>query len=174
MSTVRTFSREFPAYHSTMGQTYFVEKMLNVFDVDYKGEGYLKKLRELNPDKSTNVIFDFWTSLAPLPELHQRKGHTIRAGMSLKPGDLFSPRVWSGKPYRSTQITFHNDIEVVKTWDFSIEDKEVKIDGNEAGLLTIQDVANNDGLSFADLILWFKYPTTFKGQIICWDKTIEY
>lgn len=35
-----------------------------------------------------------------------------------KVGDKFSPRVWSGKPYRSKMITIAPDIEVKQIWDF--------------------------------------------------------
>jgi hypothetical protein len=102
------------------------------------------------------------------------KSHTIRQGHRFKPGDKFSPRVWSGKPYRSKQIIIAPDIEVVKTWDFELgnmgnyllNSKIIPID-----LLKI--IAKNDGFSeLDDFECWFK--NDFDGQVICWNPNINY
>lgn len=187
MSKVITFSRFFPKNHIRAGEpTYFVEKIwsgLNdrIFDGFYKTElsdhwvTYQKMFRE-------NTV--------PLP-----KFHTIRKGNRWKVGDKFSPRVWSGLPRRSKQITFAPDIEIVKIWDFEIRNEYSISDilvnkiifatndfidfaelGNQSKLA---EIAENDGLSIADFCSWFELNDRekikdFQGQILCWNKDIEY
>jgi hypothetical protein len=78
------------------------------------------------------------------------------------------------KPYNSPQIIFAPETEVVKTYDFQIKANGVFLlhdDGkskifDSAGLI-IESIAANDGLSKTDFFDWFKYPTAFDGQIIC-------
>lgn len=102
------------------------------------------------------------------------KHHTIRAGHRWKVGDKFSPRVWSGKPYRSKQIQFAPEIEVQKIWRFEIDSHAVYLDGCYMPADTVGICANNDGLSFVDLMHWLRYPRHFTGQIICWNEQINY
>ncbi len=113
------------------------------------------------------------------------KGHTIRSGHRWKAGDWFKPVVWSGVPYRSKQIQFAPDMQIIKTWDF-----EIKSNGfariNNYGFLhtpirdlnhnehTWNNLAANDGLSILDLWDWFKYPKPFDGQIVAWDDSVNY
>ena len=116
-----------------------------------------------------------------------KKKHTIRAGNKWKPGDMFSPRTWMGKPYRSKQhkIVPH-DVEVKKVWDVRIY-PSITPDGppviaikNEAGSYLIQphkvgkEIAKNDGLSLEDFKAWFDNEEGFVGQIVCWDESVEY
>ena len=172
MSRVITFSRVFPSYHPNKGQpTYFVEKF-------WESIGLPDKEYSFNmPDEYQNFLradsMDVWA-----------KHHTIRAGNRWSVGDKFSPRVWSGKPYRSKQIIIAPDIEIKKVWDFEIYNSEMYRIGKKTGNLDYRkgihwhyllgDVAKNDGLDVDDLMSWFQYPKPFKGQIVCWSETVEY
>lgn len=107
------------------------------------------------------------------------KYHTIRAGHRWKVGDKFSPRQWSGKAYRSKQVIIGPDIEIKKTWRVSVINRSIYIEGAPVTTYTIERLAINDGLSFADLLHWFmplkKNPAPdWHGQIICWNEKIEY
>lgn len=148
MSTVITFSTSFPSYHRRKNQpTYFVEKMLLSL-----GD------QTISPDY--------------LP-----KGHTIRAGNRWKVGDKFSPRIWSGRPYHTEQITFAPDVEVKKVWDFTLLGTRAFINGAPLSGISrdaLEVIAANDGLSYEDFLDWFKFPSDFSGQIIAWDQKIEY
>lgn len=181
MSKVIIFSRTFPAYHPKAGQpTYFVEKLLN-------------GLSELQFNFDTGLIpawsSDFCESI--IAGIECTKFHTIRAGNRWKAGDKFSPRVWSGKPYRSEQIILTPDIEVLKVWDITISKSpnwfgiyfltinnktRVSYDANSKNWdnFFVQRLAENDGLSVIDFSEWFKMPNNFTGQIICWNSKIEY
>lgn len=174
MSKVMTFSRTFPAYHPKAGQpTYFVEKI-------WKGLWDLEKSNH-NPLNGYHQIYDeaFPITNDPLENihLHQPKWHTIRAGNRWKFGDKFSPRVWSGKPYGSKQITIAPDIEVKKVWDFKIDDCGVisvggYYDFSDNPESNYEILAKNDGLTETEMLQWFNKPMT--GQIICWNEEINY
>jgi hypothetical protein len=163
MSRVITFSRVFPSYHPRKGEdTNFIRGLI----ISLKG----KEVAALN------FGFD--------PEKYIPKHHTIRQGNRWKVGDKFSPRVWSGKPYYSKQITIAPDIEIKKVWDIEICDwcaMPSFIEGAPPKFLTINGkichdlelLAKNDGLSLIDLLYWFDKPF-FKGQIICWNEKINY
>jgi len=183
MSRVITFSRTYPSYHPKAGQlTHFIEKIWNSIGMPSFASGkpwgsgwhdtpltdeYLRYIR--GSDEFDDVC----------------KHHTIRAGHRWKEGDWFSPRVWSGKPYNSKQITFAPDIQIKKVWDFKIvlvqdgilRSYEMQIDGklNRNGM----DVFTNDGLTYNDFCDWFqmdkaKKTIHFDGQIICWNESINY
>ena len=172
MAKVITFSRVFPSYHPRAGEpTYFVEKIINSLGLpEYKRmtahDLYSEDVKTTQADflkGSCNPLFN-----------HLPKYHTIRAGHRWKVGDMFSPRVWSGKPYRSKQIQFAPDIEIKKVWD-------VEFDGDgcfwifsdkERGANILYTVAKNDGLSLTDMMSWFNKP--FTGQIIAWNENINY
>lgn len=179
MSKVLTFSRTFPAYHPKAGQqTYFVEQIWN-------GLNNLK----MPVPKVKELPSDFMWSILPLSN-YGCKYHTIRSGNRWKVGDKFSPRVWSGKPYRSKQIIIAPDIEVKKVWEFEI--KKTNFNGEiyithsfpELGMDKLKEriinpalikvIAENDGLSFIDFMQWFQFPKPFSGQIICWNENINY
>jgi hypothetical protein len=162
-----TFSRVFPSYHPRAGQpTYFVEKF-------WESVGLPDKEYSFNlPDEYVNYLRldDIWP-----------KHHTIRAGHRWKPGDKFSPRVWSGTPYQSKQIIIAPDIEVKKVWDFEISGSDFRINervfgsGSEGDFETLEKIALNDGLTRYDLLDWFKYPKpTGAMQIICWSEYVNY
>lgn len=161
---VLTFSRHFPSYHPRKGQpTFFVEKIKNSLDPLYETYGR----------NSGNSI----------------KVHTIRAGHRWKAGDWFKPVVWgddinpkSGRsgPYHSKHVQFQDPIQVKKTWDFDIKDGIIHLNGTVIHVdgyhpdETLVRIAHNDGLALDDLLAWFKYPSPFDGQIICWNDKLEY
>lgn len=165
---VITFSRTFPAYHPKCGQpTFFVDKI-------YAGIG-------VNGDYIHIPIPDVDNFLYNNDEdFFEAKWHTIRYGNRWKVGDKFSPRVWSGKPYSSKQITIAPDIEVKKTWQFIIDNDCLKINGlfhsHANDFSAIKSFAQNDGLAPQDLLDWFEYPKKVMkdSQIICWNESINY
>lgn len=180
MSRVLTFSRHFPAYHPKAGQpTYFVDSIWGcLYNHGVDLSQYIS-----DPDMyMRNNWFD-----------KSQKLHTIRAGHRWKVGDKFSPRVWSGKPYRSQQIIIAPDMEVKKVWDFSVGGNGIllgvpgetpecwkrafifdTLPTRDWPFETLYKIAENDGLSLNDFLAWFKYPAPFDGQIICWDDSVNY
>lgn len=174
MSKVITFSRTFPAYHPKAGQpTYFVEKLWNSIETNSFAVDYAMICRN-NEGVSPDILWPFWRSIKKAYSNDgAAKHHTIRGGNRFKVGDKFSPRVWSGKPYRSKQIVIAPDIEVVKVWGFEISKEHYHINGFALNLEALKVVAANDGLEVDDLENWFAKQTG-KFQIICWSNTINY
>ncbi|WP_316851174.1 hypothetical protein [Pedobacter agri] len=175
MARVITFSRHFPASHSKKGQpTHFVEKLSKGFP-DYSADDFVAL--PIQPGKGLFdlivLAIDIWKELQP-------KYHTIREGDRWKVGDMFSPRVWSGKPYASKQITIAPDIEIKKIWTFEVDENGVpSLNGHYISTKMERDIARNDGLSKEDFIDWlimpsFKSGKPFRGQILCWNDKIEY
>lgn len=181
MAKVRTFSRKFPIYHPKSGEdTLFVEKILNTFGCNYKSEKYFQELLILNARKmsegklSYSDVETFWKSLK---KTKLKKGHTVRNGHSIKPGEVISMRVWYGKPYNSPQITFYDAIPVTKTWDIELSVKNgfslkiVSKNGESVTYTIIYDeIAINDGLEYTDFYDWFILSPTSKKQAIFPDK----
>ena len=169
---VITFSRYFPKSHPRSGEpTFFVEQILNSV-MPKQVNGIVD--RNILKREVLDIINDF-----VLLDGKQKKGHTIRAGNRWKVGDTFSPRVWSGKPYRSKQIEFASPITIKKIWSFESYGLTTLINDMPINHLTYSELAKNDGLNSTELHDWiFCHPkavrTGFKGQIICWDKNIEY
>lgn len=171
MTKVITFSRYFPKYHPKAGQpTYFVEQIYNSIYRDKSGDW------SDAPGDTSNYVVELEHTILG------RKHHTIRQGNRFKVGDKFSPRVWSGKPYRSPQIIIAPDIEVVKEYKFKIEiilledgyATKMFIGNSRVDPLKLTEVSKNDGLDYRDFLHWFQYPKSFSGQIICWNKDIIY
>lgn len=168
MAKVRTFNRYFPKGHPKEGQsTFFVEKI-------YKSL-YITKV--VPKELVDSFGFDKMNDDSCKP-----KHHTIRAGKHFKDGDLFSPRVWSAKPYTSPQIQIAPDLEIKKVYDFRIEvdgdyicvfvDNYPFYEENKTMVTQIEaleTLAQNDGLSLQDFKDWFKWGTPFDGQIISWN-----
>ncbi len=167
MARVITFSLFYPPYHPLGGEpTNFVEKIWAGFDdeLDRKAEHYIMNY----PLKIEDKNFD-------------PKYHTTRFGRRFKKGDYFSPRVWSGKPYRSPQIIIAPDLEIKNTWDVEIDECDVWAIGKPGTQIKYLDdkqsaaIARNDGLTEQDLYFWFKEAKKpFLGQVICWNKNIKY
>jgi len=156
MSRVITFSTKYPSYHPKKGQpTGFVpkiQKSLSLMGIDVS-------LYESNP-----VVLD----------LFDPKNHTIRRGKRWKAGDKFSPRVWSGKPYRSKQIIIAPDIEIKRVVDFEMDLNGVySLDGKYIeSEKTYAALAKNDGLTEDDMFQWlmpnYEKPVEFSGQVLIW------
>lgn len=173
MSQVLTFSRVYPSYHPRAGQqTFFVEKILG---------GLIGMRRDISPWKK-KVPLEFLQSLSkyiPASE-PQTKFHTIRTGKRFMEGSKFSPRVWSGLPYKSKQITFFEDIEVTSVFDIEVRGKEIFINGKfyaESNYYNLRwrKIAEHDGLNSRELSDWLKIgQEQFSGQIICWNPGIDY
>lgn len=165
MARVIIFSRVFPAYHPKKGEpTHFVEKLIKSLDqIDFQ-------FGNLNRDAFDFFDEDFYNEIAT------PKHHTIRVGKRWKVGDKFSPRVWSGKPYRSKMITIAPDVEVKKVWDIGLrirgDFKEFYCNDADITTTSIELLSMNDGLLLGDFISWFNKP--FEGQIICWNESINY
>lgn len=164
MARVITYSRHFPSYHPKAGQpTFFVEKIWKAIWDASKG--------------SNNPLTDYWqeyNEAFPLKfdtreNIHTNKPkiHTIRAGKRWKAGDVFSPRVWSGKPYNSKQIILADDIVIPRVADFEIHhDGIIYIDNRVCNTgESLSALAENDGLTIEEMRGWFN-KTPFSGQII--------
>lgn len=171
MARVITFSTVFPSYHPKAGQpTRFVEMFWESIYLDnsgWLGEGHKEILKD----------FDLG-----LHNVYPAKNHTIRSGNRWKRGDYFSPRIWSGKPYKSKQVIIAPDIVIEKVWDIEIWKEGIYTNAGipegkgQYRLVSLADLAKNDGLSIQDLIDWFnvKEGKPFRGQIISWNENIEY
>lgn len=182
MAKVITYSRTFPKVHPRSGQsTFFVEKIWKWY-YDYK-DGDVRDLLWYNEQYDNQFGVD---EIKNIHSYHP-KWHTIRSGKRFKKGDKFSPRIWSGKPYASPQITIAPDITITETFDFEIKVLggiiSVFVDGwpfyqEDGDILTGEDdlrkLAENDGLTLDDFKAWFKWGTPFDGQIICWNKDVNY
>ncbi len=170
MSKVIIFSRSFPSYHPRKGEpTDFVEGMYHSIPtpISYK----------LICDLNNIDMWEFWKSLNQ--EYSKVKYHTIRPGTRFKVGDMFSPRVWSGKPYRTKQIVVAPDMKVTRVWDIEIAIglQGIRINGDwyfEKYEWLVERLSENDGLSIKDFKDWFGNTESFIGQIICWEPSIEY
>lgn len=172
MAKVRTFSRYYPKGHPKEGQaTFFVEKLVK----SLHQQGF----------KPWDIPDDIF--ITEMYYLCEPKKHTIRAGKHFKPGDIFSPRIWSGKPYASKQIIIAQDIKVKKVWDFEmipknfIDECVFLINRNPLNFETFVMLCKNDGLTRLDFATWFcgsalmsTKRKPFKGQIICWSEDVEY
>lgn len=178
MSRVRTLSRKYPSYHSKCGQpTFFVEKLLNWYwnEESNPYHNVQNMLIDLNGDKwDEHDLVKFADHQNR--EIKEWKLHTIRAGNHFKVGDKFSPRVWSGTPYKSKQIIIAPDIKIKKIWNFEIVDFRFKLNGSTFGSTSdeMMKIAINDGLELKDFHEWFRYPKPFDGQIICWSDKVCY
>lgn len=179
---VITISRNFLKGHPREGQqTFFVEKMIQWYwDTQApKYHNVLEMLLELNGDKFHEYYLSrFIDSLDS--SVNEWKGHTIRNGFRYKEGDKFSPRVWSGDPYKTPQIQILPDLTVKKAWFFGFQGGAFNLGGRvfdgevESHWELLEQIAHNDGLETQEFLAWFKYPKSFDGQIICWNDRINY
>lgn len=184
MSKVITFSRFFPAGHVRAGEpTNFVEKiasgLYSMFPLGVDAKFYNELGRIASSDWPDEVLRSYVSTK------WEPKFHTIRAGRRFKPGDKFSPRVWSGKAYRTPQIIIAPDIEVKNTWDIVLRFRSGKCNARLSnGAVAyyeypslVNDIAKNDGLLLEDFASWFNpknIELEFSGQIICWNEQIKY
>jgi hypothetical protein len=101
------------------------------------------------------------------------KKHTIRRGQRWKEGDVFEPRIWEGKPYRSKQIGFLPELKVHRVYHFERDMMGIFfLEGQAIEKDIVTEIAHNDGLEWADFVDWF--PLGFIGQIIIWDEHLDY
>lgn len=143
------FSTVFPKGHPREGQpTEFVQKIL-------------KALSMLDHNISMQTQYE-------------PKWHTIRAGENWKPGDVFQPKIWSGRPYNTKTINIATPITVAQTWALEKSEHTATfyLEGKPLTLANIEVIAGNDGLELIDFYNWFSKP--FSGQIICWSNTLNY
>lgn len=171
---VLIFSRFFPSYHPRKGEpTFFVEKILRNF--------WRNESQQWVDPVVGEVVKMYVDVIAAIKNVnhYSPKLHTIRAGHRWKVGDVFSPRVWSDKPYRSKQIEIAPPIKIKKIYDITKEPHRENgfvfhINGDhyvadfklETANVKLKDLARNDGLDKEDFVKWF--PNSFDGQIICW------
>jgi hypothetical protein len=183
MAKVITFSQSFPAYHPKAGQpTFFVQKYLSShretvhFNPNEPTHFYPdpQDLFALNKNIPHDLISKFIYEIDGYSDKFIPKYHTIRIGNRWKVGDKFSPRVWSSKPYNSKQIIIGEDAEVEKVFEIQMSIRgDFKEFSTNTGVVTpLKTLAENDGLELNDLLNWFNKP--FSGQIICWNKNINY
>ena len=163
MSKVIISSTVFPKYHPKAGQpTHFVEKI-------FAGLADCQPDWEMPEDFTEYDWYAYYNCEEP-------KFHTIRKGNRWKVGDKFSPRIWSGKPYCSKQLTFSADIEIKKVFSFTKDliSPNFYLNGIKVTENDLYEIALNDGLELPDLLSWFQYPKPFNGQIICWSYDVSY
>lgn len=184
MTKVLHFSQKYPDYHTLAGDpTFFVEKFLT-FKVGntWHEPWYEEKLMSLPENEGKQrLIPDFVKNLSK-QERVQGKRHTVRGDYRWFPGSKFSPRVWSGVPYKSKTIAFWEDVTVEKVWEIVWhEDNPYPIiNGKRIGLTALDFLATNDGLTILSFIQWFTDNPTFKksgrftGIINCWDPNLSY
>lgn len=184
MSRVITFSQHFPAHHPRKGEpTYFVEKIWKSFNVTVEGTTFyipmLDNLDALNPLLSYAVISEFKSKIINYwndQNEFKPKIHTIRAGSRWKAGDVFSPRIWLDKPYRSKQLIIAPDIEFKKVVPFTMDLNGVySVDGKyTAGENEDRILAENDGLTDIDMFHWlmkdYNKPNEFIGQMLIYGE----
>lgn len=165
MPKVIIFSTTYPAYHPLAGSpTYFVDQFLNSLNRWTQADNKI----EINADLISNIYFG--------NTLHC-KHHTIRHGQRFKVGEFFSPCIWSGKPYFSKQITICSPVRIEQIYNIEYDGTVFYIEGILCQYPTFIRLFSNDGFlpqlnpvkAFKD---WFTAP--FKGQIICWNKDINY
>lgn len=159
-------STKYPAYHPKAGQdTYFDIKLKNGLS------GHNEALLSYY-DKDCNKTKMFITG---------RKIHTIRANYTLwserikKVQDgkaVLSIRIWRGQPYKSKQREIvritkdnHPAVEFVM---FGKETAEVseRLSALKSYAVSLEELANNDGLTIEDFKDWFKNKSIFIGAII--------
>lgn len=177
MSKVITFSKIFPKYHPKAGQpTGFVKSILSQQDV-LINEDYKKLLLKLNKENlflgklSFADIILFFEDLKKEDKPFYDKIHTIRKGARFRKDEKFSPRVWSAKPYASSQIIFFYDMLVKRLYDFRLEPNEKHVSYYVNNKLMISEnftkLCSNDCLQPGDFEGWFGYKKML-GQVICW------
>ena len=181
MSRVIIFSRYFPSYHPRKGDpTFFIEKIWKELKTGNHRDGEYSvwtKYPRLMKDGHWQLPHLWRDQMCD--EKFSPKYHTIRAGNRWKVGDKFSPRAWSGLPYRSKQIQFAPVIEIKKIFKFEMDLNGVySIDGKYLDQDKYEILARNDGLTEEDMFYWFMpnydKPKEFTGQILCWNESILY
>lgn len=161
-----SFSRRFPVYHPRAGsKTYFVEKLLNHWGIDWTSVEYKHLLFDLNKrlPVTEDQLLQFYYALEPHePRL---KTTTIRSHKRpLKPGEVVSPYIWSGVPYNSKKIIFAPPVAVQRNDTIIIDCKSTPaeffracIDVEKFSWERVNEMAINDGLQIEDFLAWFRF-----------------
>lgn len=173
------FSRWYPAYHHRAGEkTNFIEMLWNWYfkQPDCKFSNVEKLLYELNGfNLSTKETANFLCTLDL--DLKAVKSHTIRAGHRFNKWDVVVPCTWmlpGGMWTKGNQmIKILPDIPLYNLWKFEIKDRNIYLN-DKIHTGPTEHIASYDGLSLVDFSGWFKWPKPFDGQIICWDKEVQY
>ena len=153
MSKVITFSTQYPKGHIAQGQpTYFIDH----FFAAMSAHGVL------------SVHADFpWHTLSLFPsKTFCQKQTTIRKGYRWKEGEYFSPRIWLDIPYHSKQLQFHNDVQILNTYNIEYTGHVWLLEGYQLRESDIEIIAANDGLTLENFYSWF--PKPFDGQLLSW------
>ena len=183
MTKIIHYSQKYPDYHPMAGRpTFFVEKFLNYqVGLSWHEPWYEEKLMSLPENEGKqHLVRDFIKNLST--EERTTKRHTVRGDYRWFPGSRFSPRVWSGVPYKSKTIAFWPETTVHKIWEmvWDGEDPYPFINSKMIGFDVMEALAKNDGLTRQSLTEWFKLSPKFKisgkftGIIICWDPILSY
>lgn len=153
------FSTVYPSYHPRKGEpTHFVEKIWTA--LDFKFETIAVESFPVICEAHRNFYLKDW---AP-------KRTTIRSGHRWKKGDLFIPKIWTGKPYRSKPIAICDPLEILDVDTFSIRaDGEYRLNDMPLLLSELKVIARDDGFDEVDdFELWFNWKKgqNFEGQRI--------
>lgn len=181
MSKVLTFSQVFPSTHPRAGaKTGFPAKILSSLMVDPSAPEYFDFLcglnrKNLDAGKYTKRELIGWLESVARQTPGPDKIHTIRGASRFVPGEMVSPRVWTGRPYFSPQIILWDPVEIKQKFSFQIIRGKVYIGGvfycDPYDVDKLYPLAINDGLNMADFLNWFKYPTDiFDKAIYSWSK----
>lgn len=154
-------SQAFLMGHSKVGKpNYFVEQLSNAL---YEHSEYKVQLSD-----SESVV------------VRGKKLHTIRENYEywkekadkINAGEMeLSIRVWSGKPYRSTQVEVarlsHVGVQLVEMGCSTEDAQPIVYVDNVLKPNAAAEMAKNDGLQLEDWIEWFfKKTNTFRGVIL--------
>lgn len=136
-------SQFFPSYHSQAGKpTCFPSRILfALVDYDIQFNHLIQKIHTCREN------YDLW----------EKRFKKIDEGLAVL--ELFP---WQGKPYRSCQHVFAtldstNGIGLQKlTFNTGMKGVSIEIGENMETLVSIDHIAQNDGLSTSDYLEWFK------------------
>lgn len=195
MAKVLTFSTKFPAHHKRAGEpTFFHYKYLSSLKDEYCGDSFNRIIERLENHEFDNKILvshitnvsngvigetKVFTGAKDIIGNIESKNHTIRSlskngERRWKEGEFFSPRIWTDKPYCSKQFSIGPDKKIEKVYDIEVDGYCIYINGEIQPSEVVEKLYVNDGLTHEDFVSWFKMPCQFKGQIIVWNKEIEY
>lgn len=193
------FSRKYPATHPKKGQpTHFVEKIWTGIIGDLQLQDYVAD------DSISQMIISNYVSMNLEPKLHTiRNGKKWKVGDVIIPcvweldGGLYKKGNKKINFAPELEILKIWDFTIIK--NFNYEEMCIWIQNDESTVFTVshfsiknsvmysppesvakfRDLCKNDGLSEDDFINWFqriltKKKNRFSGQILCWNKDVEY
>lgn len=152
------FSTRFLKGHPFQGRkTHFPEKILKALGINYEEKEYFELLKELNKESlnsgklTEEKICQFWLELIPV---ETEKIHTLRKSTILNEGDVFSPVIWSGKPYKEPVLRFAPPQKVHSIESIYIDN----VDSSIEQVINLNNffLAKNDGLTLQEFLFWFE------------------